>query len=65
MDTSLGGIDIPALSMAMSQWNIGNEIGTAMLSKSLDTAEGLGDGMVKMMERSVAPEVGGNIDVNV
>ncbi len=65
MDTNYGGIDIPALSMSMSQWNIGNEIGTAMLSKSLDTAEDIGDGMVKMMEKSVTPELGGNIDVNV
>ncbi len=58
-------MDIPALSMDMAQWNIGNQLGTALLSKSLDTAESMGDNMVKMMERSVTPELGGNIDLSV
>ncbi|HAG68541.1 MAG TPA: putative motility protein [Lachnospiraceae bacterium] len=58
-------MDIPALSMAMAQWNIGNEVGTAMLAKSIDTAESMGDDMVKMMERSVTPELGGNFDMSV
>ena len=58
-------MDIPALSMAMSQWKIGNQVGTAMLAKSLDTAEVLGDDMVKMMENSVTPELGGNFDMSV
>ncbi len=58
-------MDIPALSMAMSQWNLGNEVGTAMLAKSIDTAETLGDDMVKMMEQSVTPEIGGNFDMSV
>ena len=60
-------MDIPALSMAMSQMNISNDVGTAMLSKSLDTSEQMGAQLVKMidrsaMERSVNPAVGGNID---
>ena len=58
-------MDIPALSMAMAQFNLTNQLGTAMLSKSLDFAEGMGDDMVKMMERSVAPELGGIIDLSV
>ena len=58
-------MDIPALSMAMAQWNIGNQVGTAMLAKSIDTAEELGDDMVKMMEQSVTPQLGGNFDVSV
>ena len=58
-------MDIPALSMAMAQCNITNQLGTAMLSKALDTAEGAGDTMVEMMERSVTPELGGNIDISV
>lgn len=63
-------MDIAALSMAMSQMNIGNEFGTAMLSKSLDSMETEGAGLVKMidaaaMERSVNPAIGGNIDISV
>ncbi len=51
--------------MAMAQWNIGNQVGTAMLAKSIDTAEELGDDMVKMMEQSVTPQLGSNFDVSV
>ncbi len=58
-------MDIPALSMALSQFNVSNQVGTAILAKSLDFAEGTGEDMVKMMERSVAPELGGNIDISV
>ncbi len=58
-------MDIPALSVAMAQANITNQLGTAMLSNALEMAEGNGDSMVRMMENSVTPEIGGNIDVSV
>ncbi|MBR2274671.1 MAG: YjfB family protein [Lachnospiraceae bacterium] len=58
-------MDIPALSMAMSQANVLNQVGTSLLSKQLDVFEDSGDDMVKMMERSVTPELGGSIDVSV
>lgn len=67
-----GGItmDIASLSMAMSSAKIGNEFGTAMLSKSLDSREAEGAGIVQMidaaaMERSVTPHIGGNFDMSV
>ncbi len=58
-------MDIPALSMAMSQMNVMNQFSTAMLSKAIDTYGESGDDMVKMMEQSVNPELGANIDVSV
>lgn len=63
-------MDIPALSMALSQINLQSDFGVAMLSKSLDLGETLGEGMVSMldaaaMERSVTPYIGGNIDLMV
>ncbi|MCR4738872.1 MAG: YjfB family protein [Lachnospiraceae bacterium] len=58
-------MDIPALSMAMSQMNVMNQFSTAMLSKALETYGETGDDMVKMMEQSVNPELGANIDVSV
>ena len=58
-------MDIPALSMAMSQANVLNQVGTSLLAKELHVAEDSGDDMVKMMEQSVTPELGGNIDVSV
>lgn len=63
-------MDVSALSMAMSQIRMGNDVGTAMLSKSLDATEIEGAGIMKMidaaaMERSVNPAIGGNIDISV
>lgn len=58
-------MDIPALSMDMSQINLSSQVGVAMLSKSLDTLEIMGEGMTKMMEASVTPHLGQNIDLSV
>ena len=55
-------MDIASLSTAMSTQNILNDVSVAMLSKSLDTVEDMGDGMVKIMESSVTPHLGQNID---
>ena len=61
-------MDIAGVSMALSQVNTQNAVGTAVLSNALDFEESVGDGLVKMidkasMERSVNPSVGGNVDV--
>ena len=58
-------MDITSLSTAMSTQNILNDVSVAMLSKSLDTVEDMGDGMVKIMESSVTPYLGQNIDYYV
>ena len=56
-------MDIAALSTQMHMAQLSQGVGTAMLGKSLDMAEDLGSGMVKMMEASVTPELGQNIDL--
>ena len=58
-------MDTASLSTAMSTQNILNDVSVAMLSKSLDTVEDMGDGMVKIMESSVTPYLGQNIDYYV
>ncbi|MCQ2538091.1 MAG: YjfB family protein [Lachnospiraceae bacterium] len=58
-------MDIPALSMAMAQSKIETNVGIAVMKKNLDMAEEQGAELIKMMERSVTPSVGGNIDVRV
>ena len=58
-------MDIASLSTAMSTQHILNDVSVAMLSKSLDTVEDMGDGMVKIMESSVTPYLGQNIDYYV
>lgn len=40
-------------------------IGTMVLAKCLDSQEATGQSIVKMMEQSVNPELGQNIDLRV
>lgn len=63
-------MDIPALSMALSQTQTLNAVGTAVLGKALDTAQVQGDMMTELidsaaMELSVNPHIGANIDIRV
>ncbi len=58
-------MDIAALSTAMSMTKLNNDIGVLMLGKQLDMAETMGDSMIKLMEQSVSPHLGGNIDISI
>ena len=58
-------MDITALSSSMSLADVSSQVGIAVFTKNLVTIETLGDGMKKMMEMSVNPNVGANIDVQV
>ncbi len=62
-------MNIPELSMSLAQTQTMNNVGIALLSKSLDTMESSGAQMVDMMrssmELSVNPAVGGNLDISV
>ena len=61
---------IASLSVALSNSSSLNQIGTAVLSKALDTNDAIGQGLVEMidsaaMERSVNPHIGSNFDMIV
>lgn len=63
-------MDIASVSMALSQVKLGSEVGTAVLSKAMDTNESLAQGLVQMidsaaMERSINPSVGANLDFRI
>lgn len=58
-------MDIPELSMAMSMDRVNTEWGIAMMANALDTAEMVGDDLTKMMEASVTPNLGQNIDIRL
>lgn len=58
-------MDIALLSMSMANADITNQVGAAILSKSLDNMEAMGEGMKKIMETSVTPNLGQNIDYSV
>ncbi|MCR5511277.1 Putative motility protein [Lachnospiraceae bacterium XBB2008] len=57
--------DIASMSMAMAANKTAQDIGVAMLDKTLDNFRDNGADMVKMMERSVMPNIGGNFDMSV
>lgn len=61
---------IEGMSVNMSQNSLMTKVGTEVLAMSLDQLETTGAGLVdmmnrSMMENSVVPNLGGNIDVMV
>ena len=56
---------IQKMSTALASAKTGNEVGVKLLSKALDTQEVMGASMIRMMENSVNPAVGGNFDMSV
>lgn len=63
-------MDMAGVSTALSNVSLMPQVGTAVLSKAMDTNEKLGAGIVQMidaaaMERSVNPDVGANFDMRV
>ncbi|MBR6771165.1 MAG: YjfB family protein [Lachnospiraceae bacterium] len=60
---------IATLSTSLAQAGLMQSVGVAMLSKSMDDMETMGNSMINMMkssmELSVNPAVGGNIDVYI
>lgn len=63
-------MDIASLSMSMAQNNVLQNVGTAVLSKTMESNEQMGANIAAMidsaaMERSVNPSIGSNIDLRV
>ena len=64
MDMSLG-MDIASYSMANASLSVMSKVSVAMLDKTLYLQKTKGDNITKMMEQSVNPSLGGNIDIRV
>lgn len=58
-------MDIAALSTALSMTEVQSQIGVAVLDNSLENMEVMGDGMRKILESSVTPHLGQNVDVSI
>lgn len=63
-------MDIAALSMSLAQTNLLSNVGTALLSNTLNQVQCNGNAITEMldasaMERSIYPELGVNIDIMV
>ena len=58
-------MDISALSMQASALQATDMVSVAVFKKTLETIEGTGENMIKLMEQSVQPHLGQNIDLHV
>lgn len=63
-------MDIASLSTGLAQSNLMTDVGTALLSKSLDQAQQVSGALTEMidaasLEHSVNPDLGGSIDVRI
>ena len=53
-------MDIAGLSMAMASNNLQTKVGTAVLSKAMDTNEALGQGLVQMIDSAAFKNTSGS-----
>ncbi len=65
-------MDIAAMSMAFSQMNLSQEVGTSVMKMAMDNSQvqvadlmRAMDANTKVMEQSVTPHIGGNIDIKL
>ena len=58
-------MDIAALSMAMAQTKVTTQVSTQVLKLSMDQSETTGRELTKMMELSVNPNLGANLDISI
>ncbi len=62
----IGSVTSALSAVSLADTNtLSGQASLAMLDKALETSQTLNDGLAKMMERSVYPNLGGNIDVSV
>ncbi len=61
----MDGIDIAALSTSMSTSNLLTEVSFALCNMAMEDMEVNAEGLRKIMEQSVNPHIGQNIDISV
>lgn len=65
VDSALSTMTAYDAGSSVSPASLAYAVGTKLLSESLDMTEVMGQSMIQMMEHSVTPELGGNIDMYV
>jgi len=58
-------MDVSLMTAASGMLNLSTEIQVAVLRNSLDLVEATGEGIQKIMESSVMPHLGQNIDISL
>ena len=62
----IGSVDSIALAaMIIKQVETLTEVSTSVLAEAMDQSEIMGQGLIKMMELSVNPGIGGNFDMSI
>ena len=56
---------IPTLPSSLDTTTLAGQVSLKVLSMSLENLETSGEGMRKMLEMSVTPNIGGNIDISL
>ncbi|WP_270180481.1 YjfB family protein [Alkalihalobacillus sp. CinArs1] len=56
-------MDIAALSVVLNQAKVQQQVDVSLTKKALNQAQENSNGLVKMMEQSVQPHLGGSIDI--
>ncbi|MZQ83996.1 putative motility protein [Paenibacillus sp. 5J-6] len=56
-------MDIPAISMSVAQSGLAQAVQLRVLSMAKDQSTQQGQQMVQMMQQSVQPNLGGNLDI--
>ncbi|WP_077065054.1 YjfB family protein [Gracilibacillus massiliensis] len=56
-------MDVAAMSVIMNQAQVKQQASVSLMDKALDQAETQSSDMIKMMETSMQPHLGGNIDL--
>ncbi|MGP4040705.1 YjfB family protein [Gracilibacillus sp. D59] len=56
-------MDVAAMSIAMNQAQVKQQASVSLMDKALDQAESQSSDMIKMLESSVQPHLGNNIDI--
>lgn len=64
MDLSLG-MDIAGYSSANAVQSMQSQVSVSIMKKTLDLQEDMGMQLAQMMELSVNPAIGGNIDMYI
>jgi len=57
-------MDIAALSISLAQSNLSQAVGISVLKMATDQSTDIAQQLVKMMELSVQPNLGGNLDIS-
>jgi hypothetical protein len=56
-------MDIAALSISLNQSSLAQEVGVRLVQLAKEQTQQQGQDLVQMLERSVQPNLGGNLDI--